>query len=355
MTARSHDRLMPPLWLFTLLFLAGMIWLIVVLKEMVVLLVVGYALAYVMHPLLTRMEGHRIPRGIGIVLIVLALVLFVTILFLTAIPTIFEQYEALSRNLPQYITTAKEKLHLMLGKAEVMFPGFDSNAISIEQIPGLNTDAVQQLGQAAFKTLVRGYSFTLALVNVFLLPFIVFYLAVDFRLIHQWALNLFPVIRQDSVRRIAREIDRYVAAFVRGQLTVCSILFVLYAIGLRIVGVDLWLLLAVIAGFGNMIPYLGFLIGIILSSIMSLATFGDFYHLVQVWIVFTVVQAMEGTLITPRVMGANVGLSPLMVILAIYTGGALFGLLGIFLAVPAAAALKVLAKHLHEQVVRLAL
>ncbi|MFM1848455.1 MAG: hypothetical protein RL417_1929, partial [Pseudomonadota bacterium] len=94
-----------------------------------------------------------------------------------------------------------------------------------------------------------------------------------------------------------------------------------------------------------------FLAGIILSSIMALVTFGDFSHVLQVWLVFAIVQGLEGTVITPRILGEKVGLSPLAVILALVVGGQLFGLLGVFLAVPAAAALRVLAGYLHRRLV----
>jgi predicted PurR-regulated permease PerM len=147
------------------------------------------------------------------------------------------------------------------------------------------------------------------------------------------------------VGEIFKEIDGYVSSFVRGQIIVCAVLFVLYTIGLGILGVDLWLLLAAISGFGNIIPYAGFLVGIVLSSLLTLVTFGDLVHLLWLWGIYAVVQFLEGTFITPRILGESVGLSPLMVILALFAGGQLFGLLGIFLAVPAAAVLKVLGKH----------
>jgi predicted PurR-regulated permease PerM len=153
------------------------------------------------------------------------------------------------------------------------------------------------------------------------------------------------------VRDIALEIDSYVSAFVRGQFMIGTILFLLYGAGLWFVGVELWLLLALIAGFGNIVPYLGFLAGIVLSTLMALVTFGDFAHVVQVWVVFAIVQGLEGTVITPRILGEKVGLSPLAVILALVVGGQLFGLLGVFLAVPAAAALRVLGGYLHGRLV----
>lgn len=122
----------------------------------------------------------------------------------------------------------------------------------------------------------------------------------------------------------------------------------MYCIGFGLIGVELWGVLAVIAGFGDMIPYMGLVSGLILTSIMTLVTFGDLTHLLMVWGVFAFVQVLTGMVIAPRVLGNKVGLSPLIIILAIFSGGKLFGLLGIILAVPTAAALRVLLVHVHE-------
>jgi predicted PurR-regulated permease PerM len=188
-------------------------------------------------------------------------------------------------------------------------------------------------------------------VNIALLPFIVYYLAIDLPRIHQFFGGLVPLTKRTKVQAIFREIDVYVSAFVRGQAIVCCVLFVLYALGLWIVGVDLWLLLAAISGFGNIIPFVGFLCGIVLSSLMALVTFGDFIHLVWVWAVYAIVQALEGTFISPRILGDSVGLSPLIIILSLFAGGQLCGLLGIFLAVPVAAALRVLMRSSYQWVI----
>jgi predicted PurR-regulated permease PerM len=215
----------------------------------------------------------------------------------------------------------------------------------------VNGEAVKKVFSTIGATLLQGYNKALALVNIALLPFIVYYLAMDLPKIHASVVGLVPLTRRSKFVSVFREIDTYVSAFVRGQAIVCTILFVLYALGLGLVGVDLWLLLAAISGFGNIIPYVGFLSGIILSSLMALVTFGDLTHLLWVWGVYAVVQALEGTFITPRIMGESVGLSPLIIILALFAGGQLFGLLGIFLAVPAAATLRVLARSSYQWVI----
>jgi predicted PurR-regulated permease PerM len=100
-----------------------------------------------------------------------------------------------------------------------------------------------------------------------------------------------------------------------------------------------------------MVPYLGTAIGIFLASLMGLVSSGSAMGMFEVWGLFVFVQFLEGTFITPRVMGQNVDMSPLTVILAIFAGGKLFGLLGIFLAIPGAAVVKVMMRHLHRRVV----
>ena len=205
----------------------------------------------------------------------------------------------------------------------------------------------QQVLAGAGSALLAGYSIALAFVNLLILPFIIYYLAVDFRNIHSRFLLVFPFLMRERVAAIGHDIDRYVSAYFRGQLTVGLILSAMYAAGLAMVGVELWFLLALIAGLGNLIPYVGFFLGIVLSSVMALVTFGDLSHLLLVWLVFLVVQVLEGTVITPRIVGSQVGLSPLVVILALVAGGSLFGLLGIFLAVPVVAIMRVLGEHFY--------
>jgi len=344
------STILPPPWVVTLAGVGLLGWLLVELKELVVLLVVGYSIAYLIDPLLELLERRGVSRAVGVLLVFVAAAAGCALLFLTAVPTIVREYEKLSLNLPSYVAIARDRFGGLFDLARSWLPAPLQTGVDGDLgagLPALSGETVQRLVRGISSALLGGYSITLTLLNLTLLPFIVFYLAIAFHRLHRGALDLFPVLQQRRIARVAGEIDRYVSAFVRGQLLVGTILFCLYAVGLGSVGVELWLLLAVISGFGNMIPYIGFLVGIVLASIMALVTFGDFTHLLQVWGIYLVVQALEGTLITPRVLGDKVGLSPLIIILAIFAGGQLFGLLGVFLAVPGAAALRVLAGATH--------
>lgn len=350
--ASWRETILPPLWVITLLMLGASGWVIYQLKEIVVLLVVGYSIAYLMEPGIKHLAQRGISRSGGVLMILSTAVLMLLVLALTAIPTILREYDSLSQNFPGYITLARLKLETLLELASGYFPKGTTARDLLMQF----SDYLPAVGQKTFSgvtkgigaALMGGYSVTLTLMNLALLPFIVYYIALDFPLLHRRALEFFPLLQQARVAGIAREINSYVSAFVRGQMLVGALLFVLYALGLGLVGVELWFLLAVISGFGNMVPYLGTMAGIVLSSLMALVTFGDVSHLLQVWLVFGVVQFLEGNLITPRVLGESVGLSPLTIILAIVSGGILFGLIGIILAVPGVAALRVLLSNVHS-------
>jgi predicted PurR-regulated permease PerM len=357
MSFKSKESLLPPLWVISLLLIACVAWLAMQLKELVVLLVLGYFVAYAIEPLLTRLEARGVSRRSGFALVVGSFVVLIAVLVLTALPTLWREFYKLSENLSSYILLGQERLGPYLERAREYLPDALRESSSLNEalsagLPALlsnvSGDTVKRVASGITTTLLHGYSQVLTLVNIALLPFIVYYLAVDLPKLHACVLNLVPIMRRGRVAAVFAEIDGYVSAFVRGQFLVCTALFVLYAFGLWVVGVDLWLLLAAITGFGNLIPYLGFAVGIVLSSLMALVTFGDLMHVVYVWLVFVVVQGIEGTLVTPRILGNSVGLSPLVIIVALFAGGQLCGLLGIFLAVPAAATVRVLARNGYQ-------
>lgn len=343
---KTKESFLPPLWILTALAVCLGIWLVHVLYEIVILLVVGYTIAYVIHPILTSLERRGISRTSGFFVVALLLVALMFVLVLTALPVFVREYRQLLDQWPVYLSTAQERFGNVVDDVRAALPpALAPEGDWLSDLPALGGAALRRGVTALWLALAHGVSFTMALLNIFLLPFIVFYIAVDFREIHSQILLLFAPKQRKKVSSIASEIDVHVSAFVRGQLIVCSILAVLYAVMLGLLGVDLWVVLAAVSGFGNMIPYFGFLSGIILSSIMALVTFGDLAHLLWVWAIFGFVQFLEGMFITPRIVGEKVGLSPLAVIISIFAGGKIFGILGILLAIPGAAAMKVLGRH----------
>jgi predicted PurR-regulated permease PerM len=139
------------------------------------------------------------------------------------------------------------------------------------------------------------------------------------------------------------------AAFIRGQLMVMFALATIYTVGLSFIGLELALLLGVIAGIVSFVPYLGLIVGISLAGAAAFLQFNEWLPVIWVAVVFGVAQAIEGMVLTPRFVGERIGLHPVAVIFAVLAGGQLFGFTGVLLALPVAAVIMVLLRHAHQR------
>lgn len=185
------------------------------------------------------------------------------------------------------------------------------------------------------------FGFAGIIINFIIFSIVSVYLLKDFNGIAQNIKTIFPVSKRDYAIYLLTKINDNLRCFLRGQLVICLILSLIYSIGLTIAGVPLSFLIGFIGGFGNLIPYVGTGTGIVLASTLAIFQFHDFKHVLSVLITFGVGQLLEGTVITPRVMGKGLGLSPVMVILSILICSQLLGFLGLLLAVPIASTVKV--------------
>lgn len=338
----GDSSVLPPKWILFSLVLALVGWLVWELKEIASLLVVAYVIAYLIDPFVSRLEKWKVRRTLGILFTFVLLFLIGFFMVSSAIPTLVRDYNKFSDRLPEYTSQIQQAVTPLVEKARSAFRMHVENGGELPSINEVGASWAKNVLVGLKNALLSGYSITLTIINIFLLPFFVFYLAADFKKFHLSALAFFPSRNRENVKKVATRINEYVSSFVRGQLLVGLVLSILYSLGLGVVGLDLWFLLAVVSGFGNIIPYLGFIVGISLSSIIAIFSGGGFGAVAQVWLVFLVVQFLEGIVISPRIIGDKVGLSPLVIILAIVAGGQIFGFLGIILAVPVAAALRVL-------------
>lgn len=350
-TPQTLTSKLPPLWvlLASLAFVGG--WLLLQLKEMVVLIVVGYALAYVMRPALVWFERRGVRREVGCGALFGLTVAVGVLLGFTIVPTILSELHDLMSRMPDYVAIARERILVNYQRLHDYVPRSYQRQVDEavgKILPSVGPGAMQGVVMGILSALLSGYSLTLTVVNIALLPFIVYYLAVDFEVMHEQALQLFPKQLRKTVREMAQEVDVLLSAFVRGQLVVGAVLSVLFTIALGVIGIELWFAIALISGFGNLVPYLGSIVGILLATLMALVTFGDLQHVVFVWAAYGLIQFVEGSFITPKVVGDKVGLSPLSVILAIFAFGKLLGLLGVFLAVPFAAIFRVAMRYGHR-------
>ena len=178
--------------------------------------------------------------------------------------------------------------------------------------------------------------------NVVVFGVVMVYLLKDFDTTISKCKELLPVSKKEKISGIISKIDENLKAFFRGQMTVCAILSIIYGIGLTIIGVPMSFLLAILGGFGNMIPYVGIGFGLVPAIILAFIQFQDITHVLLVGLVFGIGQFLEGTVITPKIVGTKLGLHPVAIILAILICGQILGFLGLLLAVPIASVVKVL-------------
>jgi len=181
----------------------------------------------------------------------------------------------------------------------------------------------------------------------FLLMFVVtFYLLRDWDYIIAKTHALLPRKKEKNIVIIVKESDEVIGAFFRGQMLVMIALSVIYTVGLKIVGLETALLIGVLSGMVSFVPYLGFFVGILIASFVALMQYQEFLPLLYVVIVFMVGQMLEGMVLTPWLVGDKIGLHPVAVIFSVLAGGQLFGFVGILLALPVAAVIAVVLRHI---------
>jgi predicted PurR-regulated permease PerM len=230
--------------------------------------------------------------------------------------------------------------------------GVDGSRISIE---GLKSMLVQNWAKAGglanwvFATMLQsGFRMMEWLLNLILVPVVTFYLLCDWDRFISGLRSLLPRRIEPTIVKLLKECDEVLGAFLRGQLLVMLALAVIYSIGLTLVGLKTGILIGAIAGLLSIVPYLGFIVGIIIASVVAFMQFGGFTVLL-VWVVFVGGNVIDNLFLTPKLVGNRIGLHPVAVIFAILAGGELFGFLGVLLALPAAASIMVWIRYLNQQ------
>ncbi len=345
------------------LFFLG--WAVYGLRGVLTPVFISFLIAYLLDPVVDRFEARRVNRTVAIIILMIALFLatgvmvFLIGLAISELVDVLKTFPAwLEATVREWRETWQEQpvvvwisetLGLDIGSADA---GYVLNAIQQfrEQLLGL----APRLAGPVRSILSSALSGTMALVawaaNLILIPLFSFYLLRDFDRIVARIRALIPDPYRDEVSKVFREIDETIAAFVRGQLLVMLILGVLYGAGLALFQVKMGFGIGLLAGLLSVIPYMGFAIGIVVALIMSLMG-GDliWLNLLGTVVTFGVVQILEGTVITPKIVGDKVGLHPVWVIVALLIGAHMLGVLGMLLAVPLAAVIRII---LHRAEVR---
>ena len=324
----------------------GLIWL---LSDILSPFLIGIAIAYLGDPLVDRMETWGLGRTVAVSLVFVVLTAVVVGVVLVVLPLMVGEVAALIRQIPALLAWLQQTGSPLLMETF----GVDPFAFDLAELRNNLAENWRQAGDFAGIVLREISQSSLALIafvaNFVLIPVVAFYLMRDWDDLMDRLRGLLPRDKEPYFVGLATECDDVLSAFLRGQLLIMLLLGVVYAIGLLIVGLDLALLIGMLAGLASIVPYLGFIVGFGAAAIAALFQFGDPLVLVWVLVVFGIGQALEGMILTPLLVGDRIGLHPVAVIFAIMAGGQLFGLVGVLLALPAAAVIMVFVRHLHDR------
>ncbi|MGR3805017.1 AI-2E family transporter [Marinibacterium profundimaris] len=328
-------------WGVAAVVLVALLWL---LGDVLVPFVIGGAIAYFLDPVADKLERWGLSRGASVAVITVGAIAIFAIISLAVLPTLIRQAVDLANLVPQLFRDLQ-------GFLQEKFPSILNEESQLRQ-------TLNQIGEAAksraLELVNTAVSSAMTVINLVVLavitPVVAVYLLLDWDNMVARIDELLPRDHVGTIRKLASDIDRTMAGFVRGMVMVCSILGSYYAIALMIVGLDFGLVVGFIAGALTFIPYLGALLGGALAVGLALFQFwGEWWMIAIVAAIFQLGQFVEGNFLTPNLVGSSVGLHPVWLLLALSVFGTLFGFIGLLVAVPLAAAIGVLVRFGIDQ------
>lgn len=313
---------------------------------------VAALIAYLGDPLVDRLERLGLSRTWSVTVVFVALFGSLTLVALLLVPLIESQVTQFFARLPAYLAWLEDTA---LPWVQRTF-GIEAGSLDLQSLPDALREHWQKAGGVAaqvIKTVSSSGAAMMAWVaNLLLIPVVSFYLMRDWDVLMVRIRALLPRAIEPQAVRIAQDSDQTLSAFLRGQLLVMLALGAIYSVGLWLVGLDLALLIGMVSGLVSFVPYLGFIIGVLVAGVAVLVQTQSWIDLLLVLAVFGVAQIIESALLTPWLVGDRIGLHPVAVIFAVLAGGQLFGFIGVLLALPVAAVIAVLLRHAHGRYLR---
>ncbi len=307
--------------------------------------VLAAVVAYFLDPLATRLTRFGVRRSLAAFLLIFLLMAFTLAAVLLLYPLILAQIGVLVQRLPTYISGVGTLLRHGLERLEAAL-GPDLVDQRLRDL-AINQAAtmLSWLGTAATRLIGGGFALFQVFTLVVVVPVVAFYLLRDWQVMLGRVESWLPRRNASVLRQLAKDTDRVLSAWLRGQLLCCAALGIFYAIALQVVGLELGLTIGLMAGILTFIPYVGSLTGFAAAVLLAMGQFGTWNEVLMVVGVFVVGQTIEGYVIYPYLLGDRVELHAVWVIFALFAGGVAFGFLGVLLAVPMAAALGVVARY----------
>lgn len=331
-------------WMIALALIGWLLWL---LAPVLTPFIAAALLAYIGDPLADRLQKLKLPRTVAVVFVFLLTFAGIGLLVLLVVPLIRTQISALLTALPNIVAQAEQVWLPNITE----FLGIEiGDDVGIGAFVARYSDMAGSWGTTVLMSVTRsGGALATAVFSLFLIPILTFYLLRDWDAITRKFGALVPERQRETVFGLARETDDVLGAFLRGQIMVMFALGVIYSLGLSFVGLKFAVAIGVVAGLVSFVPYLGFVFGIGLAGLTVALEPDPLLRLAGVVATFSIAQMIEGSILTPKLVGDRIGLHPVMVIFAVTAGGQLFGFFGILLALPAAAVLSVLVRFAYKQ------
>lgn len=339
----------------TLLLLSIVALLLLVGGPVLVPLILSFALAFMLEPLADWFQARfRSTRNSAVLFALSVAALGVLILFIVLLPSVYSQFVESAEKMPKAITAARARFQDLLVYAQNhLSPGVFSqlqNFIhNFQEDPSVITSRLGDfLTQGVFGLVNLGS----ATIGLLIVPFFVYYLLLDMQNIKLFVEKRIPERHRGVGLKLFNEIGVVVRGYVRGRFLIALILSIFYAVGLWILGVPLWAAIGLIAGFVGIIPYIGIITGIVLALAFAALDGAGIWTLVGVVAVFALAQPLEDYYLTPRLIGDQLELHPMLVFIALIIAGSLFGVLGLVLAIPVLGVLKVFLRFFDELYLR---
>lgn len=307
--------------------------------------ILAFIISYFLNPSVDWIEKQKIHRTAATAIVLLCFLTLIFLIIATIAPLVRDQVSAFITRIPKYsnfiVNSAIPSLHDKINTlnpyiAEKVKTSLEDSASSF----------LSYLGYMITSIFKSGFALVNILSFIFISPIIAFYALRDWNKTIDKFYELFPSKNQKMIREQFEKIDQVLSNFIRGQTTVCLFLAIFYSLGLTLTGLDFGLFVGLLTGILSFIPYVGAVTGFVISITLAFIQFTSINSVLPVVLVFALGQFIEGNFITPKIVGEKVGLHPVMIFLALFAGGSLFGFIGVLFAIPVAAILGVIIQFL---------
>ncbi len=325
-------------WIAALAVFVALLWL---LSDVLLPFVAGMALAYLLDPIARRAERLGIGRGLSALMIVSLVIVTLVVVVMAIAPVVSSQFISFMKHLPDDLA----KLQLIVSDPSRPWSQMLGGQMAD---PGKSLSALVSQGSGYIATLLAkvwsGGRAVFSLLSLLIItPVVAFYLLCDWEKVVATVDGWIPLHHRDTVHALARDIDAAIAGFVRGQAVICLVLAAYYSVGLTFTGLNFGFLIGLMTGLLSFIPFVGAGTGFLVAAIVAIAQFWPHWvSIVMVGCVFVIGQALEGYVLSPKLVGAKVGLHPVWMMFSLIAFGYLFGFVGLLIAIPLAATIGVL-------------